>query len=181
VGNSIGFQIVSFETISRKSVSMWKTGGQALLFFCTLLFCISCSTPRMPELTELQVSDLKKGQKEFELLAQQTASDPQRYDLVKQGNLMDHIGSILSHRQPAELAALAIWAERKDPWFQSGSLVYREVFGLSINLLGQDHDQAAKQALGLVKRTVIADGFFDGHLAEEIEEAEHHQIPEQRR
>jgi len=76
---------------------------------------------------------------------------------------------------PEDLAMLAIWAEREDPWLEHERLIYRLVNGTSVSRLAKAKDIRSRYALWKVRQALVQEGHFDGGLACGIVESEEEQ------
>lgn len=72
---------------------------------------------------------------------------------------------------PDDLAALALWAESRNPTF-SASYVFEYVFETAVHSLGKLRNQKAQAAIQRVKLGVQKRGHLDGHIGETISKAE---------
>ncbi len=72
---------------------------------------------------------------------------------------------------PNDLATLAIWAEKQNPWLSSSCYVYQYLFETNVLRLGK-MGKPGSDNLKRIKEALSKRGHLDGHLAEVIEEAE---------
>lgn len=80
-----------------------------------------------------------------------------------------------SSASPEDLALLAIWAERQEPWLTS-NCVYRTIFFGDINKLAELRgDKRAEYGLWKIRESLFHQRRWDGHVSEAVEEAQQKQ------